>query len=216
MRMPGKGIDGVVGHRGRVRSFGCHLGPATLIYIEGSRIPPRVHMAVAEPKPSLVERLFAEQRGALLAFFRRRIRSKVDAPDLAQEVYLRMLRISDQEAIRNPVLYLYTVANNLVKEHAVLERRRASGIDIDEVEADEQLEVLPAFERDLDQAQRAARLRVVLKQLRPKCQAAVALRFTHGLSYREVALRLGVSPQMARKYVVQALTHCRRRMARVG
>ena len=171
---------------------------------------------MADPKPSLVERLFAEQRGALQAFFRRRIRSKADAPDLAQEVYLRMLRISDQEAIRNPVLYLYTVANNLVKEHAVLDRRQASGIDIDEVGTPEQLEVLPAFEGELDAARRAARLRVVLKQLRPKCQAAVVLRFTHGLSYREVAIRLGVSPQMAKKYVAQALSHCRRRMARLG
>ena len=173
-------------------------------------------MVVADPKPSLVERLFAEQRGALQAFFRRRIRSKADAPDLAQEVYLRMLRISDQEAIRNPVHYLYTVANNLVKEHAVLDRRKASSIDIDEVATHEQLETLPPFDGDLDAAQRVARLRVVLRQLRPKCQAAVVLRFTHGLSYREVAIRLGVSPQMAKKYVAQALSHCRRRMARLG
>jgi DNA-directed RNA polymerase specialized sigma24 family protein len=110
----------------------------------------------ADRKPSLVERLFAEHGGALLAFFRRRIRSKADAPDLAQEVYLRMLRVSDQEAIRSPALYLYTVANNLVKEHAVLERRRASGVDIDEIAVHEQLEMLPTFDRDLDAAQRAA------------------------------------------------------------
>ena len=172
-------------------------------------------MALGEPKPSFVERLFAEQRGALLGFFRRRIRSKADAPDLAQEVYLRMLRIKDQEGIRNPVLYLYTVANNLVKEHALLERRYAGGVDIEEVAAHE-LNTLPAFDGELDTAQRVARLRVVLRQLRPKCQAAVALRFTQGLSYREVALRLGVSPQMAKKYVAQALVHCRRRMARLG
>jgi len=173
-------------------------------------------VAVADPKPSLVERLFAEHRGALQTFFWRRIRSKADAADMAQEVYLRMLRIGDQAAIRNPVLYLYTVANNLVKEHAVLDRRQASGIDIEEVATHEQLETLPAFDGELDTAQRVERLRVVLKQLRPKCQAAVELRFTHGLSYREVALRLGVSPQMAKKYVEQALVHCRRRMARLG
>lgn len=172
-------------------------------------------MTAADPKPSMVERLFAEHGGALHAFFRRRLRSKADAPDLAQEVYLRMLRISDQEAIRNPVLYLYTVANNLVKEHAVLDRRRGSDIDIDEVATHEQLETLPTFEGEVDTAQRAGRLRSVLKQLRPKCHAAVILRFTHGLSYREIAIRLGVSPQMARKYVVQALTHCRRRMAQM-
>ena len=69
-----------------------------------------------------------------------------------------MLRISDQAAIRNPVHYLYTVANNLVKEHAVLDRRRAGGIDIDEVAAHEQLETLPAFDGELDAAQRPARL----------------------------------------------------------
>ena len=172
--------------------------------------------AVADPRPSLVERLFAEHRGALQTFFRRRIRSKADAPDLAQEVYVRMLRISDQDAIRNPVLYLYTVANNLVKEHAVLDRRQASGIDIDEAPAHEQLETLPAFDGDLDALQRVARLGVVLQQLRPKCRAAVVLRFTHELSYREIAIHLGVSPQMAKKYVAQALSHCRRRMVRLG
>ena len=150
-------------------------------------------MPAAEPKPSLVERLFAEHRGALQAFFLRRIRAKADAADLAQEVYVRMLRISDQEAIRNPVHYLYTVANNLVKEHAVLDRRQTSGIDIDEAPAHEQL-----------------------KQLRPKCRAAMELRYTQDLSFREIAMHLGVSPQMAKKYVAQGLSHCRRRMAALG
>ena len=173
-------------------------------------------MAVGKPKPSLVERLFAEHRGALQSFFRRRIRSKADAADMAQEVYVRMLRISNQAAIRDPVPYLYTVANNLVKEHAVLDRRQASGIDIEQVATHEQLETLPAFDGELDAAQRVARLQVVLEQLRPRWQAAVELRFTHGLPYREIALRLGVSQQMAKRYVAQALLHCRRRMARLG
>jgi DNA-directed RNA polymerase specialized sigma24 family protein len=44
----------------------------------------------------------------------------------------------------------------------------------------------------------------------------VELRFTHDLTYREIAQHLGVSPQMAKKYVAQALGHCRRRMARMG
>jgi RNA polymerase sigma factor (sigma-70 family) len=170
-------------------------------------------MAAAEPKPSLVERLFGEHRSALQAFFRRRIRSKSDAADLAQEVYVRMLRVSNQEAIRNPVHYLYTVANNLVKEHAVLDRRQASGIDIDEAPAIGQLETLPEYDSDLDTSQRVARLGAVMQQLRPKCRAAMELRFTHGLSFREIAQHLGVSPQMAKKYVAQGLGHCRRRMA---
>jgi RNA polymerase sigma factor (sigma-70 family) len=164
----------------------------------------------------MVERLFAEHRAALQTFFFRRIRSKADAPDLAQEVYIRMLRVSDQASIRNPVHYLYTVANNLVKENAALDQRQANRIDIDEAPADEQLETLPAFDGDLDATQRVVRLGVVLQQLRPKCRAAVELRFTHGLCYREIATHLEISPQMAKKYVAQALDHCRRRMARLG
>src|SRR5450631_2056769 len=115
-------------------------------------------MAAANPKPSLIGRLFAEHRIALNSFFLRRIRSKADAADLAQEVYVRMLRVRDLQAIRNPVSYLYTVANNLVKEHAVLDRRQANGVDIEEIPGHEQLETLPAFDGDLDVTQRVARL----------------------------------------------------------
>jgi DNA-directed RNA polymerase specialized sigma24 family protein len=43
-------------------------------------------MTAAEPKTSLVGRLFTEHRTALQSFFLRRIRSKADAADLAQEV----------------------------------------------------------------------------------------------------------------------------------
>jgi RNA polymerase sigma-70 factor (ECF subfamily) len=171
---------------------------------------------MTEPKASLVGKLFAEHRTALQSFFLRRIRSKADAADLAQEVYVRMLRIPDPAVIRNPVSYLYTVANNLVKEHAVLDRRQASGVDLDEASAQEQLATSPTFDRDLDATQRAARLAAVLDQLRPKCRAAVELRFAQGLSYREIAMHLGVSHQMAKKYVAQALAHCRRRMTRMG
>jgi RNA polymerase sigma factor (sigma-70 family) len=173
-------------------------------------------MTGAKAKSSLVERLFADHRGALQSFFQRRIRAKADAADLAQEVYVRMLRVSDQEAIRNPVHYLYTVANNLVKEHAALDRRQSSDIDIDEAPSNEQLETLPVFDGELDATQRVARLGVVLEQLRPKCRAAVELRFTQGLSFREIGTHLGVSTEMARKYVAQGLGHCRRRMAALG
>jgi RNA polymerase sigma factor (sigma-70 family) len=171
---------------------------------------------VADPKRSLVERLFAEHRAALQAFFRHRIKSKADAPDLTQEVYLRMLRVSDAEAIRDPARYLYAVASNLVREHALLDQRQASGVDVDEGSVQEQLATLPAFDGELDAVQRVVRLRSVLRQLSPKCRAVVTLHYTHGRSYREIAIQLGISPRMARKYVAQALGHCRRRMARLG
>lgn len=168
---------------------------------------------MAEPKKGFVERLFAEHHRALLAFFYRRIRSKSDAPDLVQEVYVRMLRVSDTDAIRNPELYLYTVASNLVKEHAVLERRQANTVDVDDSQVQDLLGELPTQDRQVDTSRRVMRLRKVLAQLSPKCRAAVALRYRHDLSYEEIGERLGVSSNMVKKYLVQALAHCRCRMA---
>jgi RNA polymerase sigma-70 factor (ECF subfamily) len=163
-----------------------------------------------------VERLFAEQGGLLQAFLFRRVRSRPDAAELAQEVYLRMLRIPDMGAIRNPESYLYTVASNLAKEHARHERKDAGTLDIDDPLVQEQLAELPPFAGQLDAEQRIKRLREVLQQLPPRCHAAVVLQYWHGLSYEEIAQRLGVSTHMVKKYLSRALTHCRRRMARLG
>src|SRR5262245_46943063 len=100
---------------------------------------------MAESRKGLVERLFAEHRRALQTYFYRRIRTKSDAPDLAQEVYVRMLRVSDIHAIRDPEHYLYTVASNLVKENAVLDRWQARGMDLDGAGIQKRLGELPTL-----------------------------------------------------------------------
>jgi RNA polymerase sigma factor (sigma-70 family) len=171
---------------------------------------------MTENKRTLVERLFAEHGRALQAFLFRRVRRHPDAAELAQEVYLRMLRVADMTAIRNPEAYLYTVASNLAKEHARHERQDGAALDVDDPLVQEQLAELPAFASQLDAEQRIKRLREVLQQLPPKCHAAVVLQYWQGLSYEEIAQRLGVSTHMVKKYLSQALVHCRRRMARLG
>ena len=169
---------------------------------------------MSETKKALVERLFAQHGATLRAFFYHRVRRRPDAAELAQEVYLRMLRITDIDAIRNPEAYLYTVASNLAKEHRVLEQRGANTIDIEDA-AELLADLIPAS-AEIDTERRIKRLREVLRQLSPKCQAAVALHYWHGMSYQEIAPQLGVSTHMVKKYQSQALTHCRRRMARLG
>ena len=63
-------------------------------------------IAMAETKRTVVARLFAEHGGALQAFLYRRVRRRPDAAELAQEVYVRLLRVPDIEAIRDPGAYL--------------------------------------------------------------------------------------------------------------
>ncbi|HUO38661.1 MAG TPA: RNA polymerase sigma factor [Mycobacterium sp.] len=171
---------------------------------------------MADGKNALVERLFAAHRGALQAFFDRRVRQRSDAIDLAQEVYLRMLRLKDTSAIRDLEAYLYSVASNLVKEHAAAGRRRGISVSVDEPTIQDQLPQAPSFEGEILTAQQVKRLRAVLRGLPPKCHAAVVLQYVHGQSHQQIAEHLHVSPRMVKQYVGQALAHCRRRMARWG
>jgi RNA polymerase sigma factor (sigma-70 family) len=169
---------------------------------------------MAEPRKAFVERLFAH-RGALQAFFYRRLRTKSDAPDLVQEVYLRMLRVGDTDAIQNPEAYLFTVAGNLLKENAALDRRQAEAANVEDTEGKQSLTELRGFDTSLDTTRRIERLRAVLEELPPKCCAAVILQYRHELSYQQIADRLEISPGMVKKYLTQALSHCRRRMERL-
>jgi RNA polymerase sigma-70 factor (ECF subfamily) len=170
---------------------------------------------MSESRKALVERLFAQHGGALRAFFYRRVRARPDAAELAQEVYVRMLRVGTTDEIRNPEAYLYTVASNLAKEHKVLEQRGAATLDVEDATLQEQLAELPGAIAEIDTERRVKRLREVLRQLPPKCQAAVTLQYWHGMSYQEIAAQLGISTHMVKKYLSQALAHCRRRMARL-
>jgi RNA polymerase sigma factor (sigma-70 family) len=169
---------------------------------------------MSENKKAMIARLFAHHRGALQAFFYRRIRTKHDVGDLVQEVYARMLRVNDTDGIRNPEGYLYTVASNLLREHAVLDRKPSSADDNDPFERLE-LATSPSFDEFFDTELRVKRLREVLTQLPPKCRAAVHMKYQHGMSYQEIADQLRISPHMVQKYLGQALAHCRRRMARL-
>ena len=163
---------------------------------------------------ALWTRLFAEHHASLSGYFRRRVLDRGDAEDLAQEVYLRLLR-SDAGAhreIQNPEAYLYTVAANLAREHAAARSRAPiSAEDIDRVAdsiPDERLS-----DEALDRERRYRLLAEVIDGLPPKNRAVLLMQHRDDLSYREIAERLQVSTHMVKKHVVKALALCRRAIA---
>lgn len=171
--------------------------------------PPR------DPNNELVRQLFLTYQSALRAYLYKRVRRRADAEELAQEVYLRLLRVPDVTVILNPEAYLYAIAGNLVKEYTLQQWRRGISIAADDPGVQEQLCELPSYTDELDKQQRIERLSEVLPQLSAKCLATLVLRFWQGLSYEEIAQRLDISPHTVKKNLSQALAHCRRRMVRL-
>ena len=92
------------------------------------------------------------------------------------------------------------------------EGRGGRRVAIDDPTAAAQLATAPSFSSEVDLQQRRQFLHVVLAELRPKCRAAVVLAYWQELSYEEIGQRLGVSANMVKKYLSQAIRHCRERM----
>lgn len=158
--------------------------------------------------------LFAEKSATLSQYFLRRVAHRWDAQDLMQEVYLRLLRIEPTDAanIRSPEAYLFTVAANLLKEHAVLRQQQPAGSD----ELEQVVEHLAAptnVEADLDSESRRQHLHRLIERLSPKCKAVLVMHYRDDMSYREIAERMSISTNMVKKYIVKGLAACRQRMA---
>ena len=73
----------------------------------------------SETGKAFITALVRSQGGPLRRFLQRRVKLSADVPDLVQEIYLRMLRIPDHEAIRSPEAYLFTVAQHVAQQHGM-------------------------------------------------------------------------------------------------
>lgn len=162
----------------------------------------------------LIQDLWREHSRALQAFFRRRPSSNRDAADLTQEVYLRLLRAADEREIANPEAYLFTVARNLLTEHAVSEQRQAQGLALRDTASPELPFLEIDFGREIDQGAHLRRLRHIVKNLPEPQRAAILMAYCDDMSYAEIARVLNVHRSMVGKYMNQALSACRKHLKR--
>src|SRR5687768_4199787 len=79
-----------------------------------------------------------EWHGDLVKFLARRTATQADAQDLAQEVYLRLLRVDRLDLVRQPRSYLLRIAANLLHEWRLKARqtRQHRAEDLDSLMSD--------------------------------------------------------------------------------
>jgi RNA polymerase sigma-70 factor (ECF subfamily) len=139
-----------------------------------------------------------------------RLRNVNDVPDLAQEVFLRLLRVERHDAIRNPEAYLFTVAGHVLQQHTL--RRSGDPVFVDIIDAVSEL-TTPAGDDPAVKTNNAERIDLLertLLQLPPKVAAALVLHRVGGYTVQEVADELGVARDTAKKYLMRAAQHCRK------
>lgn len=138
----------------------------------------------------------------LMQFFGRSWRSKVDAEDLCQDVYVRVYEAA-QKQFPSPVRpFVLTVARNLLinrlKHEQVVGIEAMGDLDALNVAADE-----PPPDRKVIAREELRRLQLALDRLPPRCREAVVLRKIEGLSRREIAARMGISEDTVHRHLTE-------------
>jgi RNA polymerase sigma factor (sigma-70 family) len=169
--------------------------------------------AIHRPSATAFVAGVAAQYGQRLRqFLARRLRNASDAPDLEQEVYMRLLRLERPEMTRSPEAYLITIASHLLYEHALRQSTGPVLVEFDDVAAEFQSTVDEEPAQLAERLEQTAYLERMLAKLPPRPLAALLMHRVLGFTLEEIAGRLGVSRPMAKKYVARALAHCRELM----
>ncbi len=185
-----------------------HLPKESALIIQGNTRPWGWGLGVPDNR-SFVAGIAARYGPRLRRFLSLRLRNAADVPDLAQEVFLRLLRVDGYESIRSPEAYLFTIASHVIHQYAV--RRSAEPVSVDVAEVFSELRT-PASDDPSDQvaqAQRLDELEHMLGHLPARVATALVLHRVAGYSVQEVADELGVSRETTKKYLARAVEHCR-------
>lgn len=152
-----------------------------------------------------VERLFRTYHDTLVRYLTRRLGDRDWAEEVAQETFVRALR---QESLANERAWLFTVANNLVRDEARKDARRRRHLTLLRQEAEDSQgeEEVSAIEK----AQEAAIARKAVDSLAERDRLALLMR-EEGLDYNEIASSLGLSVGS----VGTTLSRARRRLVEV-
>jgi len=173
---------------------------------------------VASNKDQFLADLVAQHGVALEKFLTRRLDSPEDAAEIAQDAFLRIHRMEEPQQLDNARAFLFQVASNRAIDQL---RRRTlhfrflnseknlstdgEPVDINAIAASPE-QIISAQEK-LDAIYSA------VDELPFKVKQAFLLHRKSGLSYSDIARQMGVSVSSVEKYILQALKHCRARLA---
>lgn len=166
--------------------------------------------------------LTARFRRPLVRFFFRRAGNRDDAEDLAQEVLLRLVR--RDEAVRNPDIYVFRIAANLLRDRARMSvtRHSAEHDTLDEVGA--RAAVTGVWDDELLEGRQPERVLLgqeslievvrVLGELGDRTRDVFLLFRLEGMAQRDIASLYGVTVSAVEKHIARASAHLATRYGR--
>lgn len=130
-----------------------------------------------------------------------------DLDDVAQEVFLRLIRYSDETLVEYPQSYLFRIATNVVNEWHERSRNKLPHDDagLEALQEEPHREPENSTERTLVSSQ----VQMAVDRLPPRQRAVLLLHINDELTYKQIAVKLKVSPRIVRRDIANAYTQLR-------
>ncbi|MBE7373887.1 sigma-70 family RNA polymerase sigma factor [Pseudomonas lopnurensis] len=149
--------------------------------------------------------LYRDHHGWLRGWLRQRLSNSADAADLAQDTFVRVLVARTADSLREPRHYLSTIARGLVID---LYRRRSLEQAYLEALAAMPVAVQPSLEEQALLFDALLEIDRLLAGLGAKVKQTLILSQFEGLTYPQIAERLGISLRTVNNYMAKAMEHC--------
>jgi RNA polymerase sigma factor (sigma-70 family) len=131
---------------------------------------------------------------------RRRTGSPADIDDIAQEVFLRLLRYNRSELVDSPQAYLYKIAANVSAEWST---RSSHRLPHDSEWLNDLADTLDP-EEELDRAARQAELERAINTLPGRSREILRLHFGEGLQRDDIAKRMNLTRKIVKRDLARA------------
>ncbi len=146
-----------------------------------------------ESPPGALEALFREHHGAVYRAAYRITGNAMDAEDVLQTVFTRLLRREEQPDLSESAgSYLHRAAVNAALD-LMRRRKRSRKVDLEEVGEDLVDTTDPGPERTQGSRELKARLREAMSRLSPRQAEIFTLRYLEGMGNLEIAKTIGAS-----------------------
>ena len=159
------------------------------------------------------ELLYRDYWNQLYNFGFRYVQSTEEAEDVVQEVFFAIWRgRADWHVGTSLQNYLFVAVRNAaigrLRRNATMQRWRERTIAEDSTRSEEAVDAL------IDSADATAEVERCLAEMPPKRRAVCALRWLDGLSYAQIAERLGINEKTVENHIGSGLKFMRERLRR--
>ena len=160
----------------------------------------------------LVIQLYKNNYRSLYNFFLKKLGSHEDAADGAQEVFTRLIRHHGTAELDSPDGYIWRTTQNLVKEIKRTRAIRVRWMTPQVEDSDEQVSQAPGPEEAMEIQQIREHALRVINELPTRCREVFIMHRFKGLSHKEIARQLNISPKTVENHMVNALLFLRKRL----